>query len=307
MRPAFLGAFLALAGTCVAQGVEMLDATLRKQPQLSYKGERIVEVTVDGKPVRLREFVSRDRDRSRITYPADSPRKGFVIVENARDRWEFNPKRNEVRRMPKRRGGQLMMLRGVSKQIHEGRLNARLEHATIVAGRRTSVLKIVGKEGNLLQRLSIDEAAGMILKAEQFGPKERKLASYWFEKIDYTPTFSASEFEPPRPPGAKIVERPPETPVDWNVRVPTWLPGNFKEVGRGVRRFDNRPVLLLHFSDGTKNFSIFQGRGSHPPRFDRETSRPGFQEFTRLFDGLWFVGLGRVERSTLERVLLSIK
>ena len=298
---------LGLSALGAGQAIEVLDGAIAKQTQLRYKGERIVEVTVDGKLVRLKEYVSRDRDRSRITYPSDSPRKGFIIVENARDRWEFNPKRNEVRHMPKRRGGQSMMLRGTAHQIKEGRLKAAISTPVTIAGKRATSLKVSDAKGRLIQWLCIDESAGMILKAEQFGPREKKLAGYSFARIDYTPTFSPGEFDPPRPPGAKIVERPPEIPVDWQVRAPGWLPKNFKEVGRGVRRFEDRPVVMLHFSDGAKSFSVFQGKGPRPPRFGSGPARPGYEEYTRLFDGLWFVGLGRVEKSTLERVLNSIK
>ena len=200
-----------------------------------------------------------------------------------------------------------MMLRGTVHQIKEGRLKATAASPLNIAGRRTEAIKVSDSKGRLLQRLYIDEITAMILKAEQFGPREKKLAGYAFDKIDYSPEFSGNEFDPPRPPGAKIIERAPEVPVDWRVRTPGWLPPDFKEVGRGVRRLENRPVVMLHFSDGSKSFSVFQGRGGHPPKFGREAEKPGYEEFSRLFDGLWFVGLGRVEKSTLERVLNSIK
>ncbi|MEO7453567.1 MAG: hypothetical protein ABIV13_02255 [Fimbriimonadales bacterium] len=283
-----------------------LEVAIAKQPRLRYKGQREVEVMVNGKLVKLVEYVSRDRDHSRITYPADSPRKGFIIVEDARDRWEFNPERNEVRKMPRRRGGTIMMLRGVEHSVREGRMSAYLGTPDTVAGRKCASVKVVDKRGNMLQRLCIDEPSGLVLRAESFGPESRKLASYAFQKIDLTPTFSATEFEPPRPPGAKIVDRPPDFGVNWKIKGPGWLPSNFKEVGRGFRRLENRPVVMLHFSDGSKNFSIFQGRGPRPPKFGEE-NRPGYKTASRLFDGLWFIGLGRVEQSTLERVLNSIK
>ena len=208
--------------------------------------------------------------------------------------------------MPRRRGDTLMMLKGLSHGLRDGKLKATLGTET-VAGKKTAVVKVFDRRGTQIQRLSIDESTGMVLRAEQFGPQDRKLAGYAFEKIDYTPTFAANEFEPPRPPGAKIIDRPPDVGVDWKVKSPAWLPPNFKEVGRAFRRLENWPVVMLHYSDGSKNFSIFQGRGQKPPRFGREGEKPGYENVTRVFDGLWFVGLGRVEHATLDRVLKSIK
>jgi outer membrane lipoprotein-sorting protein len=303
-----LSAFAVLAANAPAQepALPTLEQAIAKQPKLRYKGQREVQVMVNGKLVKLVEHVSRDRDRSRITYPSDSPRKGFIIVEDARDRWEYNPERNEVRKMPRRRGGTIMMLRGLEHGVREDKLKAYLGTPESVAGRRAVTIKVIDGKGRLLQRLHIDEPTGLVLRAESFGPENRKLAGYSFTRVDLTPTFSPTEFEPPNPPGAKIVDRPPDFGVNWAIRTPGWLPPNFKEVGRGFRRLENEPVVMLHFSDGSKNFSVFQGRGPRPPRFG-ESERPGFANASRLFDGLWFVGLGRVEKSTLERVLNSIK
>ena len=301
-------AIAALTATALAQepAQPTIDEAIAKQPGLRYKGERVVEASVNGKLVKLVEFVSRDRDRARITYPADSPRKGYIIVENARERWEYNPKRHEVRKTPRRRPDTMMMLRGLAHSVKEGRIKAYLGTPDTVAGRRTATVKVVDRRGNMIQRLNIDEATGMVLRAEQFGPESRKLAGYYFEKIDFSPAFAANEFAPPRPPGAKIIDRPPDFGVDWTVRTPGWLPPNFKEVGRGFRRLENRPVVMIHFSDGSKNFSVFQGKGPRPPKFG-ETQRPGYSHADRIYEGLWFIGLGRVEKSTLDRVLNSIK
>ncbi|MDQ2985353.1 MAG: hypothetical protein M3R13_01365 [Armatimonadota bacterium] len=286
----------------------VLNQAVRRQPTLSYRGERIVDVVVDGKPVRLVEIVSRNRERSRTTYPSDSPRKGFIVVETPRDRWEFNPLRNEVRRMPRRRGNGMMMLRGLAHAVQEGRLTSHLGTPETIAGRRATTVKVIDKKGEMLQRLSIDEATGMILKADQFGPQDRKLAGYVFVRIDYSPKFAENEFAPPKPPGAKTIDRPQDFDVDWKVRTPGWLPPNFEETGRGLRRFEGRPVVLLHYSDGRKNFSIFQGRGPRPPRLNRGGPKPaGFSESSMFADGLWFVGLGRVEKATIDRVLKSVR
>jgi outer membrane lipoprotein-sorting protein len=297
---------MALPGVAQESAQATIDDAVSKQPRLRYKGVRIVEATVGGKLVKLEEIVSRDRDKARITYPNDSPRKGYIIVETARERWEYNPSKNEVRKTPRRRPDSGMMLGGLSHGVREGRLKAHLGTPDTVAGRRTATVKVIDRRGNMIQRLNIDEATGMILRAEQFGPEDRKLAGYYLQRIDFSPNFAAGEFAPPRPPGAKIIDRPPDFGVDWSVRTPAWLPPNFKEVGRGFRRLENRPVVMLHYSDGSKNFSVFQGRGPRPPRFG-ESERPGYQNATRLFEGLWFIGLGRVEKSTLDRVLNSIK
>jgi len=272
---------------------------------LRYKGVRTVDVVVDGKPVRLVEIVSRDRERSRTTYPADSPRKGFVIVDTPRARWEYNAARNEVRRMPGRRPDH-MMLRELMRSLTDGRTHAVAEDPESIAGRRTRRVRVSDPQGNTMRRMWVD-ATGMILKSEQFGPRGRKLAGFVFTRIDLDPTFAADEFDRPGPKDARVIERPQDFGVEWKVRTPDWLPENFSEVGRGLRRLGDRPVVMLHFSDGRKSFTVFQGQGGSPPDMGRESGRPGMSDASRVFDGLWFVGIGRVEKSTLERVLKSIK
>lgn len=297
---------LALAAPALCQDAnDTLARAVRSQPALRYKGVRTVDVVVDGRPVRLVEIVSRDRDRSRTTYPADSPRKGFVIVETPRERWEYNSAQNEVRRLPGRRPDH-MMLRELMRSLTEGRVEASLEDADEIAGRRARRLKVSDPRGNTMRRLWVD-ATGMILKSEQFGPRGRKLAGFVFTRIDLNPTFAADEFDRPGPKDARVLDRPQDFGVEWKVRIPEWLPENFSEVGRGLRRLEQRPVVMLHFSDGRKNFTLFQGQGDAPPNMGRESGRPGMADAARSFDGLWFVGIGRVEKSTLERVLKSIK
>lgn len=294
-------------GALAQRPAGVLEDAIRRQPQLSYKGTREVEAVIGGRTIRLTEIVSRNRERSRTTYPSDSPRKGVVIVESPRERWEYNPERNEVRKLPRQRDDNMMLMRGLVHGVREGRLTAKLEEPTTIAGRRATGIRLEDSGGRAIRRLWIDEPTGMILKAEQYGPGGRKLASYTFIRIDFSPTFSATEFSRPGPPDAKVVDRPPDFGVDWTVRTPAWLPPNFTEVGRGVRHLEGKPVLMMHFSDGSKSFSMFQGRGPRPPRFGDEVRKPGFEFYSLVQDGLWLVGLGRVEKATLERVLKSCR
>lgn len=304
---------LALAGACfalnalgVAQDArEVIGKAVRSQPQLRYKGTRMVDVVVGGRPVHLTEYVSRDRGRSRTTYPDDSPRRGFVIVETPGESWEYNPGRNTIRRLPGRRPDH-MMLRELLGAMANGRLSAQLDGPETVAGRRTSKVSISDRGGNTIRRLWID-ATGMILRTEQYGPGGRKLAGFAFTSIDMDPKFAPNEFARPGPKDARVLDRPPEFGVPWKVRIPTWLPPNFSEVGRGLRRLPGGPVVMLHFSDGRKNFTVFQGDSPVPPDMTRGEDKPGLQTASRMLDGLWFVGIGRVEKATLERVLKSIK
>jgi len=295
---------LATAGAC-QDAKDIIAKAVRSQPGLRYKGVRTVDVVVDGKAVRLIEIVSRDRGRSRTTYPADSPRKGFVIVETPRERWEYNAARNEVRRLPGHRPDH-MMLREMMRSLAEGRMRAAAEDPESIAGRRATRVNVSDPRGNTMRRLWVD-ATGMILKSEQFGPGGRKLAGFVFTRIDLNPTFAADEFDRPGPKDARMIDRPPSFGVEWEILTPEWLPENFSEVGRGLRRLAGRPVVMLHFSDGSKSFTVFQGQGADPPNLGREGGRPGMTHASRAFDGLWFVGIGRVEKSTLERVLKSIK
>jgi len=299
-------ALIALVTVAACQEAkDIIAMAVRNQPGLRYKGVRTVDVVVGGRPIRLVEIVSRDHERSRTTYPSDSPRKGFIIVETPRERWEYNAARNQVRRLPGRPPDH-MLLRELVRGLGDGRLRASLEDPENVAGRRARHVRVSDPRGNTMRRLWVD-STGMILKSEQFGPRGRKLAGFVFTRIDMSPTFGPDEFSRPGPKDAKLVDRPPDFGVGWKVRTPTWLPEHFSEVGRGLRRLGGRPVVMVHFSDGGKNFTIFQGQGAAPPNLGEGGSRPGMANASRTLDGFWFVGIGRVEKSTLERVLKSIR
>jgi hypothetical protein len=286
--------------------MEMLRRAVRQQPQLRYSGERMVELVVDGDRRVLTEFVLRDGPRARITYPEDSPRRGFVVVETDEGRWEFNPTKNEIRRSRPQRGEAIHLLGGLVRAVEEGRFRAMPLEPDNVAGRRASGVAISDAKGNVARRLWIDAETGLILKAEQFGRVGERLASFAFRRVNFDPVIRPGDFGPIRREGAKIVNDEQDFDVPWTVRVPSWLPPGFEESGRGLRSVGTRPVLLIHYSDGTRHFSLLQAAGRTAPEPDTDRPARGVNLRQIRLGDVWFVVVGNLEPETLDRVVQSI-
>lgn len=290
----------------VISGVlDVLRNAIRAQNRLRYSGERVVELVVNGDRKVLTEYILRNGAQSRTTYPDDSPRKGFVIVENGGERWEFDPNRNEIRRQKARREETLLLMGGMMKAAQEGRLRIASFEGGTIAGAKAFGITVSDAQGNVARRLWIDPAMGMILKAEQYGRVGQLLAAFEFRRVNYNPVIRDGDFGPIKRGGAKVVNEAQDFNVPWNVMTPTWLPQGFSEVSRGLRRFRGRPVVLILFTDGRRQFSVFQSQGSAPQIPPRQANRAINMRMSRSGD-VWSVAVGGMDGETLDRVVQSI-
>ncbi|MGI8923829.1 MAG: hypothetical protein ACR2HJ_07290 [Fimbriimonadales bacterium] len=143
MRPlAVLVVSYALVGALAQETdpriVASLQRSLKGQDGLKYSGERHVELVVGGERKVLIEYVLRSGARSRITYPNDSPRRGFVIVETPQGRWEYDPKRNEIRVSSPKRGDSLRIMGALVRSAQTRRLKVSALEQEMIAGRKAS-------------------------------------------------------------------------------------------------------------------------------------------------------------------------
>lgn len=286
--------------------VELLKRTARPGENVRYSGVRQVELMVNGERKVITEFVLRDGRRSRTTYPEDSPRKGFVLVETPRGRWEYDPIRNEIRRMQPRREGALHLLGGLVRGIEQGKITLQSIGQDTVAGRNATGIAIGDREGNIGRKLWIDNETKVVLKAEQFGRVGERLAGFTFTRIHYNPLIRPDDFEPPKREGARVVAAEPTFSVGWTILTPSWLPPGFKEVNRGLRKLGQASVVLIHYSNGPSNFTIFQSQGDSAPKPPPKGSRQGVNMRMARFGNIWSVAVGSLEAETLDHVVQSI-
>ncbi|HET6645353.1 MAG TPA: MucB/RseB C-terminal domain-containing protein [Fimbriimonadales bacterium] len=301
---AALTAFVAAVPAFCIDAKGLLNKAIAQQPKLVYSGQRTVEMTVGGERRTLVEYVLHSGRRSRTTYPNDSPRRGFVIVETPLARWEYNPKRNEIRKTPPKRDDSLRVLRALVRGAETGRLKLATLGSATVAGILANGVSISDASGNLARKMWIDPDTGLILKAEQFGRVGGRLASFAYTRVNFKPDIRPGDFAPLKRRGAKVVEEEQDFDVPWTVLQPKWLPPNFTEIRRGLRKFNGKPVLLIHYGSGQKNFTLFQSQGAAPHVPENSN---GLQMASEAFGDVWVTAVGNVSRETLQQVLQSIR
>lgn len=282
----------------------ILDKVLRAQPKLRFSGTRSVDMMVNGEKVSIVEYVLRDGLVSRIEYPSNSFRKGFIVVESADVRLEYDPSRNEIRRSSGGRANSNAFLGRLMDGWRRGDLRLRKFDGGTVAGQKASGIEVSDPSGNVVQRYWVDSDTFVVLKAAQYGRGGEERSRFEFKKIDYSPKFPDGWNEIRRA-GAKVVdERKPED-LGFRPLLPTWLPAGFKETGRGVRENGPERVLLIHFSDGRRHVSIFQSDAPRLPGVaPRDLER--FAVRSAKIGPIGVVVMGDVDGATLERILRSM-
>jgi outer membrane lipoprotein-sorting protein len=300
-------ALCVLPATAQDRPARWLQYAIESFPRQRFSGTRVTEVIVGDRRQSVVEYVWRDGFNSRIEYPENSFRRGWIVVERRDVRLEYDPHRNEIRRSPINRdpaaGGQF--LERVRLAFRNGQLKLSEFDGGEVAGRRSTGLTISDVNGNIAQRFWIDVERGNVLRVVQYGRGGEERGRFEFQRLNYQPDINPDLFQINRQ-GAKIVDEP-AAEVPWRPLLPTWLPDGFREAGRNTRQSPGGPVLMLHYTNGSQHISVFQGRGKKedilPPR-GRENH---LNLLSARVGDLWVAVLGDVPTPALERVLKSLR
>lgn len=181
---------------------DIVRKAVRVANHLRYSGTRIVEFRRGPKVDSHREYITRDGDRLRIEFPGDSPLSGQIIVEANDERRHFFPDRNEIQVLPPRREeaferlGRMLRDRFGFKFVIGGN--------DTVAGRSSDVVSVTDPSGNVMQKMYIDSATGLVLKRDFFDPVGTRVGGYEFVDIDYRPRIDGYLFRIVRR-GARVV------------------------------------------------------------------------------------------------------
>ena len=73
-----------------------------------------------------------------------------------------------------------------------------------------------------------------------------------------------------------------------------------------LREFQDRAVLMLHYSDGRRHFTIFQSQGRTAPELPTREAKPGINVKMAKSGDIWSIAMGGVDAETLDRVVQSI-
>lgn len=275
-------------------------------PKQRFAGQRTVELIVEGQPVQLVEYVWRDGLRTRIEYPNNSPRRGFIVVERAGERLEFDPGRNEIRRRRVEPGGPDFVLSRIREAFARGELRVFEFDAADVAGRKAIGLAVADQHGNVAQRFWIDREKGVVLAAVQYGRGGERRGYFEYTRINFSPNFPEGAFNIVRQ-GARIVDEDPAQHVPWRVVMPTWLPPGFQETSRVLRKAGDRAVLMIHFSDGRSHLTLFQAPGTRDGVLPPREATAGKVLISGKLGDVWVALLSDLDARTVEAVMRSLR
>jgi len=298
---------LSIAVPAPADGIsqeELIQKVLHAQPNLRFSGVRKIETIIQGDRVRWIEYVLREGMRMRITYPEDSPRRGFIVIQNGKERLEYNPHTNRIVRTPPKKLELLERLGHLLQAAKNGRITLRVFGSEPIANRSTHGLLIADKQGNIAQKYWIDKETGLILKAILFDRAGAEHASFEFLRVNYNPIIKESDFRIQA--NAEYLEERTPAP-EFRPYIPTWLPKGLREVERRVHMHQGRRILMIHFSDGAHHLSLFQSPGREPPPLPKEATRQGWNVRKTNRNNLWVIAIGNLKPETLDRILLSLR
>ncbi len=279
----------------------ILRLAVRNLPNLKFSGTRTVEQFQGAERQRHTEYVLRDGARTRVWFPNDSPYAGQVIVENLRQRKHYFPGKNEIHVGPAKREEAFGRLLGM---LEGGKVRLSTEPGGQIAGRASTALGIK-ENGNLIQKLWIDQANGMILRRDLYDAVGARVGSYEFSEVEFSPRLAMSDFELDRK-GAKIV-----TPEDearqfavrlglLNVTMPDQEGFSLDSVR--VLKGARIPILQLSYSKPPNVISLFQAKGRVELPMFKRANKAGVSAYTWFAGGNTFALVGNIGEGELKRL-----
>ncbi len=284
----------------------ILKRAVEAQSKIRMRGVRSVEQLEGPLQGRYVDYLLRDGLRTRITFPENAPNHDTIIIETPAWREEFNPRENVIRRMKGERAGSGMMLQRLFEVAKNGGARIQEFDAQPIAGRKAIGIAAVAPNGTAAARLWIDQATGLVLKAEHYAPDGTKRGGYEFTRVEYDPNIPPNAFSLPRK-GVRVIDvGEPGVKVGWQIVAPTWIPDGMREAQRQSRMLNGREILMIHYKGPGMNMTVFQAPGTDAPMPpDRPKARIAF--VSKKIGKIWVVVVGNLGRDVLQRVLNSVR
>lgn len=206
--------------------------------------------------------------RTEILAPPQ--RKGVLVVNDGRIRYEYFPRLRLVRYHPvappavtrRRRLNALSLLQRNFRIIYAGKERIMDRWAHVVVVKRPN--------GRIARRVYVDTQKFVELKIDEFAPSGRPISSRFFVDITFSPVFGPSDFVWVHPSGVRkqltlylgegMTLAEAQARVGYKPRLPTVLPPGFQFLADDVTvpEVEGQKVLWLRFSNGLDTFSLFE-------------------------------------------------
>lgn len=261
---------------------------------LRFSGERIVQIR-QGADLKVHtELVIQDGANSRVWFTPDSPLFGQVIVETAKERRQYYPRRNVIEVLPPRNEEAYLRLR---QWIQHPSPNTRLttSKGDSVAGRPTDLGVVSDARGNVRQRLWIDSQTGLVLRREVLDDVGDRRDYFEFTKINYNPVVLPEDFRIIVK-GARIVTLTDKVGIlaKQFQMLDLVLPRSTGFTLDGVNMMKPANITALHESyvGPRGKLSLFQVQGAVDLRAFRPTNARGVQLYPWQMSGRSFALVG---------------
>ncbi len=265
--------------------LELLKKMIR--PTADYAGEQVTQTTANGGRVSQQRISGDVKGRIRLDYAAPAGLAGDVMTWGPGQFYYLHSKRNtlDIALWPTESGA---FGRRELKDIQSGRTQAALVGSETIAGRDAAIVEIDSPERS--KKFWIDKETGVQLKVENSGANGLISRTY-LTAVRLGPTAGVTDktFARPNQKGLNInslfpnsarydtlASAAPHLPFAPLVPVPP--PAGFQLSGVWVFGMeDNRPgneSILLRYSDGVGNFSLFEKRSPRPPAPPKNPNAP---------------------------------
>ena len=303
---AFVGIGLGLlSGAAAAEDTPspVLNFALQSYGTQKYVGVRTVTFRRDGTDKNRTEFVTVDGQKSRTEFPPDSSEAGQIVVETPDERREFFPTQNIIR-ISGGRENELTRMANFLRRMGD-RVRVKETGARIVVGRRGHEVSMSDPDGNVRQRLVVDDATGLVLKRELFDSVGTVVARFEFSRLDFKDRIDSRLFRLARK-GAKVV-RPIDDLRSTIAGTPFVLAEFPPEAGFKLEfsRILNPPegkVLLQLYKGDEGRVSLFQTLAEVAPGQLRRFGREEVKTLSWRDKDRYFALVGNVPSATLERL-----
>jgi len=281
----------------------VLNYAMQSYGTQRYVGSRIVAFRRDGTDKRRTEYVTADGRRMRTEYPPDSDAAGQIVVETSGERREFFPNQNVIR-ISGGRESELSRLSSFLRRMGD-RVRIKETGARSVAGRPGREVTLSDPDGNLRQRLVVDDATGLVLKRELFDSVGTVVARFEFIRLEFRDRIDPRLFRLVRK-GARII-RPFDELKSIIAGTPFVLAEFPPDSGFKLEfsRLMNPPegkVLLQLYKGEEGRVSLFQTLAEVAPGQLRRFGREEVKTLSWRSRDRYFALVGNVPAATLERL-----
>ena len=281
----------------------VLNFAMRNYGTQRFVGVRVVEFRRDGTGKRRTEYVTVDGRRVRTEFPSDSDEAGQIVVENPGERREYFPSQNAIR-ISGGRDSELNRLAEFLRRMGD-RVRIKETGPKVVAGRAGHEVTLSDPDGNPRQRLTVDDANGLVLKRELFDSVGTVVASFEYTKIEFRDRIDQRLFRLVRK-GAKVI-RPFDELKTMIVGTPFVLAefpadSQFKLEFSRILTPPEGKVLLQLYKGEEGRVSLFQTLVEVAPGQLRKFGREEVKTLSWRAQDRYFALVGNVPAATLERL-----